>query len=84
MKITTETTHEELLEIAKATLKEVDSGEVFAVRDLFRGFEWERVPMGTRIKLGSAFFLFAQSDEGVQLVEIAEKTKQNQQQDRKR
>lgn len=61
---------------------EVHSGEEFIVRDLFRGFEWNRIPRGDRTKLGSMFLVYAQNNGD--LIEILDKTPQNQQRYRKR
>ncbi len=84
MKINAETPSTELLNIAKATLAELEPGEVFFLRQLFRGFEWGRLPQRTRIALGNAFFFFAQGEEGLAQVEILGKTAQGQQKYRKR
>ena len=79
MKIDAATPLDVLLQAAKDTLELVETGEVFTVRELFRGFEWKRLPMGERIRLGSLFYVYAQT-EGLDRVTIGEKTKQNQQQ----
>ena len=68
-----------LFEIAMSTLNEVDSGEIFIVRDLFRGFEWARIPKGERTKLGSMVFAYANGDIGSAIIEPVGKTPQNQQ-----
>lgn len=77
-----------LRDIAITTLSDVLPGEVFIMKDLFKGFEWARLPQGTRIKLGSLFLQYAKSDEGELVVEVLEgkdgKTLQNQQKYRKK
>ncbi len=48
---------ETLLDLAKAAVKkDVMSGEIFALRDLFRGVEWERIPVEKRAQLGARFY----------------------------
>ncbi len=79
MAIDSSTSLNELLEHAKYSLQDVkhDDGE-FVVRDLFRGFEWNRIGRGDRTKLGSMFLSYAQH-EGANLIVPTEKTPQNQQ-----
>lgn len=64
------------------TLKLVQTNEVFIVKQLFRGFEWERIGKGNRTKLGSMFFAYAQN-KGSTLIMPLGKTPQNQQQYKK-
>lgn len=71
--ITAQTDLQELFDLAMISLNEVNSGEVFLVKDLFRGFEWNRIPKGIRTKLGSMVFAKV---EGCQRLG---KTAQNQQ-----
>lgn len=40
--ITSLTAHQ-LLDIAKDETKKLESGEIFIVRDLFKGYEWNRI-----------------------------------------
>ena len=67
-----------LFGIAKITLEETEKDEVFTVKELFRGFEWNRISKGNRTKLGSLFFLFSKN-EGNSIIKSIEKTLQNQQ-----
>ena len=76
--ITQQTTLAELVEYAKEASKMVYSGESFMVRDLFTGLEWNRIPVGLRIKLGSMFLFFVQSQEPPVFKEL-KKSPQNQQ-----
>ena len=78
--ITATTTVQDLLTIAINKLDEFPSGEVFIVRDLFCGVDWNRVPMGTRIKLGSMFLDYVSNPNNKPLLEkLEKKTPQNQQ-----
>lgn len=77
MKIDSTWSVDALLDEALKVLMDVESGETFTVSDLFRGFEWKRLPMGTRIKLGTRFFDITK-DLNSPIIP-AEKTAQNQQ-----
>lgn len=79
MAITANTDVNTLLLAAQAALQDVQPGEIFTVRELFRGFEWKRIPTGIRIQLGSVFYVYAQG-AGSSLMTEHGKTKQNQQQ----
>jgi len=69
----------QLLDIAKETVKnEVNSGEIFMVKDLFRGFEWNRIPVHDRTVLGSMFLAYAKY-EAASMLALEKKTPQNQQ-----
>ncbi|WP_298840972.1 DUF1413 domain-containing protein [Clostridium sp.] len=72
----------ELFEIVKGSLNVIEEGEVFIVKDLFRGFEWNRISKGNRSKLGSMVFAFSQN-EGNKIIIDIEKTLQNQRKYRK-
>lgn len=78
MNIDKNTSVDNLLDIAKNTLNEVASGEKFIVRDLFRGFEWSRIYVGDRTRLGALFFHYAQNN-GSDIITPLNKTPQNQQ-----
>ena len=47
------TSLQDLFEIVIRTLDDVKTGESFIVKELFRGFEWNRIKKGNRTKLGS-------------------------------
>ena len=72
------TTLSELFDIVVSTLREVESGETFIVKELFRGFEWNRIPKSYRTKLGSMVLVYA-NGEGSGIIEPTTKTPQNQQ-----
>lgn len=76
--ITSNTTLHDLFDIAVQTLNDVQQGEKFIVKDLFRGFEWNRIAKGNRTKLGSIFFAYAQG-QGMNDIYPLGKTPQNQQ-----
>ena len=67
----------ELLEIAKEELKNVDSEEVFLVRDLFKGYKWNRISKSNRLLLGTLFLNYIKSTD-VGVIPI-EKTSSGQQ-----
>ena len=72
------TTLETLLEISITTLHEVSPGEKFIVRELFRGFEWNRIGKSNRTKLGGLFYRYV-SEHPELSIEPLGKTPQNQQ-----
>ncbi len=51
----------ELLEIAKGETKELSYGEVFLLRDLFKGYEWNRISRTNRLLLGTLFLNYIKS-----------------------
>ena len=56
----TEITAQDLLDAATAELDNLYSGEVFLVKDLFKGYVWNRVPRSIRLMLGTLFLNYAQ------------------------
>lgn len=68
----------ELLEIAKDETKNLISGEVFLLRDLFKGYEWNRISRTNRLLLGTLFLNYIKSTYIVGVVPI-EKTSSGQQ-----
>lgn len=78
MSIDKDTSLNDLFNIAKDTTKQLTLGEKFIVKDLFRGFEWYRIDIGNRVKLGAMFFDYAKSG-GQNSLNILDKTPLNQQ-----
>ena len=71
----------DLLEIAISETKNLQPGEEFLVKDLFKGYMWNRVPIKDRLLLGTLFLNhFANNEQGVQAIA---KTSSNQQKYRK-
>lgn len=46
----------DLLELALNEVKELRPGEVFLVKDLFKGYEWNRLSVNERRNLGRKFY----------------------------
>lgn len=67
-----------LLEQAISETGNLNSGESFLVRDLFKGYVWNRIPRNTRLLLGT-LFLNAVNNDSTLKIETAEKTSSNQQ-----
>jgi len=65
------------LEIAKQETENLISGEVFLVRDLFKGYEWNRISRSDRLLLGTLFLNYIKNADT--RVEIIEKTTSGQQ-----
>lgn len=60
----------ELLDIAKSELINLKAGEIFQVRDLFKGYEWNRISRSDRLLLGTLFLNYIKnSDVGVVPIE---------------
>ena len=78
MSIHSSTSFDDLFAEAQKAISDVEPGESFTVRDLFRGIEWNRLPMGTRRVLGSAILDYVRGPWKDQVAE-AGKTPQNQQ-----
>lgn len=72
------TSLDQLLDTAISTVSEVTSGEKFIVRELFRGFEWNRIGKSNRTKLGGLFYRYV-SEHPELSIEPLGKTPQNQQ-----
>jgi len=67
----------ELLEIAKEELKNLNYEEIFLVRDLFKGYEWNRISRSNRLLLGTLFINYIKSTD-IGIIPI-EKTSSGQQ-----
>lgn len=71
----------ELLDMTKRELANLKSGEIFLVRDLFKGYEWNRISRSDRLLLGTLFLNYIKNDNmGVTPIE---KTSSGQQRYRK-
>ncbi|WP_079913055.1 single-stranded DNA-binding protein [Paenibacillus sp. 32352] len=78
MRIDSNTSLQDLMDVAKKTITELDQGEEFLVKDLFRGFEWNRIGKGDRTKLGSMFYNYVLNHAST-IINPLGKTAQNQQ-----
>lgn len=67
----------QLLETAKNEVTNLKYGEVFLVRDLFKGYEWNRISRSDRLLLGTLFLNYIKNADT--RVEIIEKTTSGQQ-----
>lgn len=67
----------ELLYIAKAELPNILLGEAILLRDLFKGYEWNRISRSDRLLLGTLFLNYIKTDD-VGIIPI-EKTSSGQQ-----
>lgn len=66
-----------LLDKAIAETDNLNSGEVFLVKDLFKGYEWSRIPIKDRLLLGTLFLNHIKKRKGT--IIAVEKTSSNQQ-----
>jgi len=53
----------ELLEYAKKETEHIQVGEGFTLKDLFKGYEWNRIPKRDRHKLGRYFFDYSMESD---------------------
>ncbi len=67
----------ELLDKAKDELSNLLPSEVFLLRDLFKGYEWNRISRSDRLLLGTLFLNYIKTDD-IGVVPI-EKTSSGQQ-----
>ena len=66
-----------LLEQAINETGYISENEIFLVRDLFKGYEWNRIPLRNRLLLGTLFLNFV-NNKNKNIMAI-EKTSSNQQ-----
>ena len=67
----------ELLEEAIRETDNLNEGEVFLVKDLFKGYIWNRIPRKDRLLLGTLFLNRVSKMKGN--IKAIEKTSSNQQ-----
>lgn len=66
-----------LLDEAIKEAKKLNEGEVFLVKDLFKGYVWNRIPRKDRLLLGTLFLNQVNKIDGN--IKAIEKTSSNQQ-----
>ena len=66
-----------LLSRAIEETKNIKKGEIFLVRDLFKGYEWNRISRSDRLLLGTLFLHYVNNSES--RLEPIEKTSSGQQ-----
>ena len=69
----------DLLQIAIEETINLESGEKFLLKDLFKGYEWNRILRKDRLLLGTLFLNFVNSKENDKHIKTVEKTSSNQQ-----
>lgn len=67
----------ELLEVAKNETDNLISGEVFLLKDLFKGYKWNRISRSDRLLLGTLFLNYIRTTENA--IDAIEKTSSGQQ-----
>ncbi len=72
-----------LLEQAISETNNLNTGELFLVKDLFKGYMWNRIPRNTRLLLGTLFLNAVNNDRNIK-IDVVEKTSSNQQKYKKR
>lgn len=66
-----------LLDFVIAETENLLNGEIFLVKDLFKGYEWNRVPHNDRLLLGTLFLNYVNKTRGN--IQAIEKTSSGQQ-----
>jgi len=66
-----------LLEVAIRETDNLHNGEVFLLKDLFKGYEWNRIPRNDRLLLGTLFLNHMNKEHGN--IQVIEKTSSGQQ-----
>ena len=69
----------DLLQIAIKETVNLKSGEKFLLKDLFKGYEWNRILRKDRLLLGTLFLNYVNSKENDKCIKAVEKTSSNQQ-----
>ena len=67
-----------LLEKAVLETENISNGEKFLIKDLFKGYEWNRISRSDRLLLGTLFLNYINSSE--KTIIAIEKTSSGQQQ----
>lgn len=67
----------DLLLRAEKETENLNEGEIFLVKDLFKGYQWNRVPLRDRLLLGTLFLNFVNREGGS--IVAYEKTSSKQQ-----
>lgn len=70
-----------LLEEAVKESENLNDGEIFLVKDLFKGYVWNRIPLKDRLLLGILFLNYVHKIDGS--LRAIEKTSSHQQRYRK-
>lgn len=58
-----------LLKKAWQETKKLEAGEVFLVKDLFKGYKWNRLPPEMKMSLGRLFLKKANRKKSVEVIE---------------
>lgn len=53
----------DLLDSAKNELGNLETGEIFLLRDLFKGYEWNRISHSDRLLLGTLFLNYIKTTD---------------------
>ncbi|NLI93744.1 MAG: single-stranded DNA-binding protein [Peptococcaceae bacterium] len=67
----------DLLNNAIKETENLNQGEVFLVRDLFKGYEWNRISRSQRLLLGTLFLNYVNTSKD--FIQAIEKTSSGQQ-----
>lgn len=68
------------LKFAILEIENLNQGETFLVKDLFKGYEWNRLTIGDRRSLGALFLHEVKYGNLKETIEVGLKSSANQQQ----
>lgn len=68
------------LQLAVKEVTNLKSGEIFLVKDLFKGYEWNRLEIGERRSLGALFLHEVKHGSLQPFIDVGLKSSANQQQ----
>ena len=69
-------TPQNLLDYCIKETKQLSTGDVFFVRDLFKGYVWSKYPLTLRITLGTLFLNYASNSGDIKPIEKARQGQQ--------
>ena len=58
----------DLLQMAISEIHALEDGEKFTLKDLYKGYVWNRITRGDRIALGTLFLNFAKTENEIKLL----------------
>jgi len=67
----------DLLTIAQNEINYVNVGETFLLKELFKGYEWNRIKISDRLLMGTLFLNYANTN--ADKIIVLQKTSSNQQ-----
>ncbi len=64
-----------LLNQAIDEVQYLNCGEEFELKDLYKGYEWNRIEQGAKSTLGTLFLSYANSNENIKIIKRGSRVK---------